>query len=285
MPSVCAILENMILTKRTEGLVARRKGSMRENLAVLLAVCAGVLLCVAIAGCGEGAAQQAEEGQAPEVVYDRTADEASARGESVESEAQERNALLESLRSDLGIQEDFRSEFDHGEKGAKHQKYIMLHDTEIDASPADIVSSWDSADAGVAAHFVVGKDGSVVQCVPMDAIAHHAGFGDAGHNDSFGVIDESRDDKVGTTPIGDWAPDYGMNSYSVGIEMVHVGGSGGYPAAQLKAVDGLIAYIDAYYGSESEIIDHKAWRTGNSDTNPEFAEYLACYQEHRVHSV
>lgn len=65
--------------------------------------------------------------------------------------------------------------------------------------------------------------------------------------------------------------------------MVHVGGSGDYPEAQLEALDGLIAYIDAYYGFESEIIDHKAWRTGNSDTSPEFAEYLANYQDHRTH--
>ena len=65
--------------------------------------------------------------------------------------------------------------------------------------------------------------------------------------------------------------------------MVHVGGSGDYPAAQLEALDGLIAYIDAYYGFESTIIDHKAWRTGNSDTSPEFANYLANYQDHRTH--
>ena len=75
-----------------------------------------------------------------------------------------------------------------------------------------------------------------------------------------------------------------MNSYSIGIEMVHVGGSGDYPEAQLEALDGLIAYIDTYYGFESEIIDHKAWRTGNSDTSPEFAEYLANYQDHRTHN-
>ncbi len=29
--------------------------------------------------------------------------------------------------------------------------------------------------------------------------------------------------------------------------------------------DNLIAYIDAYYGSESQIIDHKAWHTGNCE--------------------
>ena len=79
------------------------------------------------------------------------------------------------------------------------------------------------------AHFVVGRDGSIVQCVPLDRIAHHAGFGDAGHNAQFGVEDESRDDKRASFPIGDWAPDYGMNSHSVGIELVHVGGAGEYP--------------------------------------------------------
>lgn len=62
-----------------------------------------------------------------------------------------------------------------------------------------------------------------------------------------------------------------------------MGGSGNYLEAQLGAFDDLIAYIDAYYGFESEIIDHKAWRTGNSDTSEEFAEYLANCQDHRTH--
>ena len=89
---------------------------------------------------------------------------------------------------------------------------------------------------------------------------------------------------VGTTPIGDWAPDYGMNAWSIGIEMVHVGDGGDYPEEQLQALDDLIAYLDAYYGFKSQIIDHKEWRTGNSDTSPEFAPYLANYQAHRTHS-
>ena len=45
----------------------------------------------------------------------------------------------------------------------------------------------------------------------------------------------------------------------------------------------LIAYIDAWYGFESEIIDHKAWRSGNSDTSLKFAGYFANYQDHRTH--
>ena len=188
------------------------------------------------------------------------------------------------LRAQLTITEDYRDSFVHGEKGAEFQKYIVLHDTEGEGSASGVVDYWDSNGSGVAAHFVINKDGSIVQCVPLDAIAHHAGFGDTGHNAQYGVEDESRDDKVGTTSIGSSFADYGMNSYSIGIEMVHVGGSGDYPQVQLDALDGLIAYIDAYYGFESTIIDHKAWRTGNSDTSAEFATYLANYQDHRTHA-
>ena len=198
-------------------------------------------------------------------------------GESVEPPAS-------SDAAPMALSEDYRASFVHGEKGAEYQKYIVLHDTESDADAAGVIAYWDGAGDGVAAHFVVNKDGSIVQCVPLDKIAHHAGYGDTGHNELYGVEDESRDDKVGTVPIGDWAADYGMNSYSVGIEMVHVGGSGDYPEEQLAAVDALIAHIDAYFGFESQIIDHKAWRSGNSDTSPEFAPYLANYQDHRTHS-
>ncbi len=192
-------------------------------------------------------------------------------------------ADVEALRAEPGIVEDYRAAFSHGPKGAAFQRYIVLHDTESNADPQSIVSYWDGAGTGVAAHFVVGTDGTVVQCVPLDEIAHHAGYGDTGHNSLYGLVEDGRDDMAGSSPIGSWASDYGMNAYSVGIEMVHVGGSGPYPEAQLAAVDKLIAYIDAYYGFESTIIDHKAWRTGNSDTSAEFAAYLANYQSRRAH--
>lgn len=191
---------------------------------------------------------------------------------------------LEQARARLNMREDYRPAFNHGTKTAQHQKYIVLHDTEVDSSAAAIANSWQSQGTFVAAHFIVQKDGTILQVVPMDAIAHHAGFGDTGHNALYGVSDESRDDRRGTQPIGSWASDYGMNSYSIGIEMVHVSGSGYYPPEQLEAVDNLIAYIDAYYGFESQIIDHKAWRSGNSDTSPEFAGYLANYKDHRTHN-
>lgn len=188
------------------------------------------------------------------------------------------------ILASIDYSEDYRASFSHGPKGAEYQKYIVLHDTEGGGSASGVIDYWDNSGNGVAAHFIVNKDGSVVQCVPLDEIAHHAGFGNTGNNEKYGTTDESRDDKVGTTSIGSSYADYGMNSYSVGIEMVHVGGEGDYPAAQLEALDKLIAYIDAYYGFESTIIDHKTWRAGNSDTSPEFADYLASYQEKRTHA-
>jgi hypothetical protein len=185
----------------------------------------------------------------------------------------------------IPIVEDMRAGFVHGDKGAAYQKYIVLHDTEGTSDPASVISWWDGNGNLVAAHFVVGTDGTVYQCVPLDKIAHHAGYGDAGHNQQFGISEDGRDDMLGSVWVGDWAPDYGMNAYSVGIEMVHVGGSGYYPEEQLEALDALIAYIDAYYGFESTITDHKAWRSGNSDTSPEFSQYLYNYQTSRKHSA
>jgi N-acetyl-anhydromuramyl-L-alanine amidase AmpD len=185
----------------------------------------------------------------------------------------------------ISITEDVRTGFVHGDKGPAYQKYIVLHDTEGTSDPASVINYWDGNGKLVAAHFVIGIDGTVYQCVPLDKIAHHAGYGNTGHNALYGISEDGRDDMAGSTWVGDWASDYGMNAYSIGIEMVHVGGSGYYPEEQLDALDSLIAYIDAYYGFESTIIDHKAWRSGNSDTSPEFSNYLYNYQSARKHTI
>lgn len=235
---------------------------------------------------GQGAADQEEE-----TARDPAADagDADATGAVAASDdasdavADANTPNADDLRAALNITERYYDDLSHGEKPAAYQKYIVLHDTEGESSPADTIDWWESNGSYVAAHFVVGRDGSIYQCVPLDCIAHHAGYGETGNNEAFGVTDQSRDDMRGTASIGSAYADYGMNSCSVGIEMVHVGGSGDYPAAQLAAVDGLIAYIDAYYGFESTIIDHKTWRPTNSDTSAEFAAYLANYQATRTH--
>ncbi|MEE1273133.1 MAG: peptidoglycan recognition family protein [Olegusella sp.] len=193
-----------------------------------------------------------------------------------------REAAVEEARSRLVLREKYYEDLQHGDKGVDYQKYIVLHDTEGDGPAEGILSYWEGNGNLVAAHFIVEKDGSILQCVPMDQIAHHAGWGSGNANERFGITEDGRDDLRGRAPSSTYT-DYGMNAWSIGIEMVHVGGET-YPEAQLEAVDNLIAYIDAYYGGNGgTIIDHKMWRAGNSDTNPEFADYLANYQDHRTH--
>ena len=179
------------------------------------------------------------------------------------------------LRARLDITEYIQPSLTYNYKGADWQGYIVLHDTEGGGAPANIVDGWLSNGAGVASHFVVGTDGSIVQCVDMDYVAHHAGWGNRGFNDEFGVREWPYDGSVDTN--------YGMNFCSIGIEMVHWNGQGYYPEAQLNALDNLIVYIDAYYGFESTIIDHKMWAIGNSDTSPDFAGYLENYRRYRHH--
>jgi len=190
---------------------------------------------------------------------------------------------VKAKRDALDLHEDYRSVFDHGPKNAAQTKYIVLHDTEGGGTAQSVINYWAGNGNRVASHFIVQRDGEIWQCVPMDRIAHHAGYGNKGHNKKFGVTDESRDDKKGTTWVSSYLPDYGMNSYSIGIEMIHQGNQS-YTSAQLKSLDKLIAYIDAYYGKECTIIDHKMWRIGNSDTSKAFATYLANYRDHRTHN-
>ena len=258
---------------------------------ICVAALASALAAVAVCGCtsggdnaqAPGAQEQEQFENVADVPRDGSADQGPAQPSERDAAQQKQTQSADELRAKLSIVDLSQEQFVHGQKPAECQKYIVLHDTEGDNDAASVVSYWAGNGNLVAAHFIVNKDGSVAQCAPLDAIVHHAGYGDTGHNAQFGVEDESRDDKLGTVPIGSAMADYGMNSYSVGIEMVHVGGSGDYPQAQLQALDDLIAYIDAYYGFESAIIDHKAWRTGNSDTSEEFAGYLRNYQEARTH--
>ena len=261
----------------------RGRGQRRRLILAALLACA---LSLGLVGCAESSGDSEDSSGSSsfsDIEIESTFDLSEGLDDIAATDTANAEADVEALWDALDITVDFRDSFVHGEKSAEYQLYIVLHDTEDDATAEAIVDYWDESGKGVAAHFVINKDGSIVQCVPLDKIAHHAGYGDTGHNKLYGVTDESRDDKVGTTPIGDWASDYGMNSYSIGIELVHVGGSGDYPEEQLEALDALIAYLDAYYGFESDIIDHKAWRSGNSDTSEEFAVYLANYQDHRTH--
>ena len=237
-------------------------------------------------GCSSAAPDSAGRDAEPVeevVVTDAPAEDPAPSEDAPAEEPAPPDPAPDELYAALDIVQDIRPELDHGPKTVEYQRYIVLHDTEGDSGPEDTVAWWAGNGNLVAAHFVVGKDGHIVQCVPLVCLAHHAGYGDTGHNELYGIEEDGRDDMLGTVPIGSNFADYGMNAWSVGIEIVHVGGSGPYPEEQLEALDGLIAYIDAYFGVECQIIDHKAWRSGNSDTSAEFAEHLANYQDHGTH--
>lgn len=190
--------------------------------------------------------------------------------------------------SNLNVTKMYDTSFNHGTKSKSNQKYIMLHDTEMSQDAKTVVQSWKNSGNGIAAHFVVDRDGTVIQAVDLDTITHHAGWGGPGDYDTkFGVGNNdgkgNGDDLVGTSKSGYASyTSYGMNSYSIGIEMCHVNGED-YPEAQLEAVDKVIAYIDSYYGFKSTIIDHKEWRPSNSDTDSKFATYLNNYKTLRHH--
>ena len=186
--------------------------------------------------------------------------------------------------NDIDIKSVNDNSFNHGTKVRENQKYIMLHDTEMTENAETVVNSWINSGNGEAAHFVIDRDGTIIQTVEMDVIAHHAGFGGPGNFDSkFNVGNNdgkgNGDDLVGTVPI-DGYTSYGMNSYSIGIKLCHVNGEE-YPIEQLKALDKVIAYIDSYYDFKSVIIDHKEWNLSSNDTDYNFSSYLNNYKNLR----
>ena len=259
----------------------RSTDHMKQKIKKTISILLVLVICVMPSACGSG---PDDGGEGLRLMQKACGDIArKVKDEKRNSAYREKTQGGQKPAADLSLRTDFYDDFDHGDKSAKFQKYIVLHDTEGSGDADTVISGWLNDGKYIASHFIVNKDGTIVQCVPLDRIAHHAGFGDTGHNEKYGVSDESRDDKVGTVGIGNWARDYGMNSHSIGIEIVHVGGSSGYPEAQLNALDNLIAYIDAYYGNKSEIIDHKTWRLYNSDCSKEFDQYMENYGKTRTH--
>lgn len=241
----------------------------RKVSSVIVATGLSAVLACGMVGCaGQGSAQK--DAAAPATTQAATAAS---------------TGSAEQLRARLDIVEDFRPDLYHGSKPAENQRYIVMHDTELKDGPKETVDFWVSNGNLVGSQFVVGKDGHIVQCIPLDTIAHHAGYGNTGHNEKFGITEDGRDDLRGTKPGNPETKDYAMNAWSVGIEMVHDPETDtDYPEEQLAAVDGLIAYIDAYFGKTSDIIDHKSWRLDNTDCSAAFQKYLTNYQDHRTHN-
>ncbi len=113
---------------------------------------------------------------------------------------------------------------------------LVLHDTET-ATLEQAVRILTDPDAPkpVSSHYVVGLDGEIVQLVPEDRRAHHAGV-------SF------------------WRGETDVNSVSVGIEIVNAGPDPDgvqpdFPEAQIAAVVGLCRGILARHAVE-DVVAH-----------------------------
>ena len=96
---------------------------------------------------------------------------------------------------------------------------IVLHHTASPANAERNAMFFAKPSSKVSAHYVVGKDGTIVQCVPDTAASWHAGRSTyAGRND--------------------------VNAFSIGIEICNLGDNkDDYPAAEYAALGKLMAYL------------------------------------------
>jgi N-acetyl-anhydromuramyl-L-alanine amidase AmpD len=109
---------------------------------------------------------------------------------------------------------------------------IVLHAT-VEATTEGTMGIFLDPAKKVSSHFVVGKDGRVVQMVPVEKRAWHAGVSE------LNGIER-------------------VNDFSIGIEMVNLNnGRDPYPRAQLDAVAGLIRFIRSRYPiADDHIVSH-----------------------------
>jgi len=119
-------------------------------------------------------------------------------------------------------------------RGETAVDYIVLHHTAGDTVEGAL-GAWVNAKAS--AHYIVGKDGTVVSVIPEHMSAWHANC---------------------------------MNSRSIGIEIVNRGdGKDPYPEAQIKALKDLLRYlIDKYGIRDGGVIGHGCTNSGKHNDEP-----------------
>ena len=109
----------------------------------LIGILAAAALACTLAGCVAPQQQQPDHSQL-KVNDAGVSSDGGAQGDGAEegvSSAEEAKPTASELRAKLDITEDYRSDFNHGEKGASYQKYIVLHDTEVDGSGANCAAA------------------------------------------------------------------------------------------------------------------------------------------------
>ena len=109
---------------------------------------------------------------------------------------------------------------------------VVLHSTVV-PTLEETIGVFLAPRTEVSAHFVVGREGRVVQMVPVELRAWHAGVS---------VLDG----------VGN------VNDYSVGIEMVNLNdGKQPYPPAQSAAVAGILRFLRSYFTiPDSRVVSH-----------------------------
>ena len=109
---------------------------------------------------------------------------------------------------------------------------LVIHST-VEPTTEGTIGIFLATTRKVSAHFVVGKDGRVVQMVPVERRAWHAG-----------------------PSVMDGVPN--VNDYSVGIEMVNLNdGNDPYTDAQVHAVAGILRFLRSRYTiPDSHVVSH-----------------------------
>jgi N-acetylmuramoyl-L-alanine amidase len=160
----------------------------------------------------------------------------------------------------------------------KTPSLIVLHDTANRAQPGETVRWFSSRECKTSAHFVVERDGTIIQMVDLDRKAFHAGVssfkGRAGCNSySIGIeIDNpGKLDKNGRA----WFHKKGEAGYTGAIHKATKAHGDGYWLAysqeQINAVTELCDALTEAYPSITDIVTHWIVSPGRKvDTNPLF---------------
>lgn len=115
--------------------------------------------------------------------------------------------------------------------GIRKPNYVMIHHTAQD-SLAQTVKTFHNEKVGVSSHYVVGRDGKIVQMLNDLYRGHHAGS-------------------------GRWGNDTDLNSSSIGIELDNNGTTDPWSDAQIGALLSLLQYLkDTYKIPQANFIGH-----------------------------
>jgi len=154
------------------------------------------------------------------------------------------------------------------------RRFLVVHFT-AGATGQSSIDYWKQLGNGVCAHFVIERDGSIIQCRPCDRTAGHAG------------ASKWKDPNTGITY-------YGLNSCSIGIELANGGDAypekfssmtpttarhknGGpvkqwetYPPAQVAACTALAKVLVARYNLDDVVGHDDIAPSRKSDPGPAF---------------